>query len=162
MRRKKQLLSDDESIEVLKRGKTGVLALIGDNGYPYAVPVNYVYDDSKIYLHGAKAGHKIDAVKRCSKVSFCVIDKDDIIPEEYTTYFRSVIVFGKICILEDEKEVKQAVEKLAVKYYPQDSKVGREQEIDKGWANLCMLTISIEHMTGKAAIEIVRKKCDFC
>ena len=104
MRRKKQLLSDDESIEILKRGKTGVLALIGDNGYPYAVPVNYVYDNSKIYIHGAKAGHKIDSVKRCSKVSFCVIDKDDIIPEEYTTYFKSVIVFGEICILEDEKK----------------------------------------------------------
>ena len=58
--------------------------------------------------------------------------------------------------------MKQAVEKLAVKYYPQDSKIGREQEIDKGWANLCMLTISIEHMTGKSAIEIVRNKCDFC
>ena len=158
MRRKKQLLSDDESIEILKRGKTGVLALIGDNGYPYAVPVNYVYDNSKIYIHGAKAGHKIDSVKRCSKVSFCVIDKDDIIPEEYTTYFRSVIVFGKIRILEDKNEIRETIEKLAIKYYPTDSIENRNQEIAREWKALCMMELSVEHMTGKEAIEIAKKK----
>lgn len=96
MRRKRQLLSEKESIDVLARGTAGVLALLGDDDYPYAVPISYVYNDSKLYFHGAKTGHKIDAIKECSKASFCVIDQDNIVPEEYTTYFRSVIAFGKI------------------------------------------------------------------
>ena len=79
-------------------GTSGVLALAGDNGYPYALPISYVYSDGKIYFHSAKSGHKIDAVKRCEKASFCVIAEDNIIPEEYTTYYKSVIVFGKLKI----------------------------------------------------------------
>ena len=88
MRRKKQILSEEETAEVLNRGTSGVLALLGDDDYPYAVPVSYVYCDSKLYFHGAKSGHKIDAVKKCDKASFCVIDRDDVVPEEYTTYFK--------------------------------------------------------------------------
>ena len=90
MRRKKQILTEEEAAEVLNRGTSGVLALAGDDDYPYAVPISYVYSDSKIYFHGAKSGHKIDAIKNYEKASFCVIDKDDVIPEEYTTYFRGV------------------------------------------------------------------------
>ena len=104
MRRKKQILSNKEIIELLEKGTSGVLALLGDNEYPYAVPISYVYDNSKIYFHGAKAGHKIDAIRKCSKASFCVIAQDEISPEKYTTYFKSVIAFGKIRILEDENE----------------------------------------------------------
>lgn len=156
MRRKRQLLSNEESIDILNNGTAGVLALSGDDGYPYAVPVSYVYDNFKIYFHGAKAGHKIDAVRKCSKASFCVIDQDKIIPEEYTTYFRSVIAFGKVRILEDEKEIRNAVEKLAIKYHPKDSEAHRNQAIAREWAPLCMIEFSVEHMTGKEAIELVR------
>ena len=88
------------------------MALAGDDDYPYAVPISYVYSDSKLYFHGAKSGHKIDAIKRCDKTSFCVIDKDDVVPEGYTTYFRSVIVFGKIRIMEEESEMRKAIELL--------------------------------------------------
>lgn len=88
------------------------LALAGDDDYPYAVPISYAYSDSKLYFHGAKSGHKIDAIKRCDKASFCVIDKDDVVPEEYTTYFRSVIAFGKIRIMEEESEMRKAIELL--------------------------------------------------
>lgn len=158
MRRKRQLLSKQVSIDVSARGTVGILALLGDNGYPYTVPISYVYDDFKIYFHGAKAGHKIDAIKKCSKASFCVIDQDNIVPEEYTTYFRSVIVFGKIRILDDEKEIKAAIEKLAIKYYPKDSETNREKTINKEWKPLCMMEFSIEHLTGKEAIEMVRNK----
>lgn len=158
MRRKKQLLSNRESVDVLSRGTAGVLALLGDDDYPYAVPISYVYDNSKIYFHGAKAGHKIDAIQKCSKASFCVIDQDNIIPEEYTTYFRSVIAFGKVRILDDEKEIREAIEKLAIKYHPKDSKTNREKAINKEWKPLCMMEFSIEHLTGKEAIEIVRNK----
>ena len=115
MRRKRQLLSAGESMDILDNGTVGVLALSGDDDYPYAVPVSYVYDNSKIYFHGAKTGHKIDAIRKCSKASFCVIDQDKIIPEEYTTYFRSVIAFGKVRILENEDDIRDAIEKLAVK-----------------------------------------------
>ena len=129
MRRKKQVLSNEENIEILQKGTSGVLALLGDNEYPYAVPISYVYENSKVYFHGAKAGHKIDAIRKCSKASFCVIAQDEIFPKEYTTYFRSVIVFGKIRILEDENEIREAIEKLAIKYRPTDSIENRKQEI---------------------------------
>lgn len=155
MRRKRQLLTEEESMDILKRRTAGVLALLGDDGYPYAVPISYVYADSKLYFHGAKTGHKIDAIRNCENASFCVIDQDQIVPEEYTTYFRSVIAFGKIRILEDENEKKWAIEKMAEKYYPTDSAVNRDRAIQKEWNPLCMIEFSIEHMTGKEAIELV-------
>ena len=125
------------------------MALLGDNEYPYAVPISYVYDNSKVYFHGAKTGHKIDAMRKCSKASFCVISQDEVVPEEYTTYFRSVIIFGKIRILEDENEIREAIEKLAIKYRPTDSIENRKQEIAREWKPLCMMELSVEYMTGK-------------
>lgn len=158
MRRKGQLLSNPESIDILANGTAGVLALSGDDDYPYAVPISYVYDDSRIYFHSARTGHKIDAIRKCSKASFCVIDQDNIIPEKYTTYFRSVIAFGKVRILDDETEIRKAIEKLAVKYYPEDSEANRNQAIVREWNSLCMIEFSIEHMTGKEAVELAKKK----
>ena len=99
MRRKKQALSNEENLAILMRGTSGVMAVSGDDDYPYAVPLSYVYHDSKIYFHCAASGHKLDAMRRNPKVSFCVIDRDEVIPQEYTTYFRSVIVFGTVRIL---------------------------------------------------------------
>ncbi|MDE7277906.1 MAG: pyridoxamine 5'-phosphate oxidase family protein [Lachnospiraceae bacterium] len=158
MRRKKQILSEEETVEVLNRGTSGVLALLGDDDYPYAVPLSYVYCDSKIYFHGAKSGHKIDAAKKCDKASFCVIDKDDVVPEEYTTYFKSVIAFGKVRILEDEAEKRKAIEILSEKYYPDNSEEGRSMEIDREWSPLCMMEFSIEYLSGKKAIELVNEQ----
>lgn len=157
MRRKRQLLSDQESIEILKNGTSGVLALLGDEEYPYAVPVSYIYEDHKILFHAAKEGHKIDAIRKCNKASFCVIAQDKIVPQEYTTYYKSVIAFGKIRVLEEENEINRAIEKLAVKYHPEDSRINRSQVIAGGWSALCMIELSIEHMTGKCAKEIVMK-----
>lgn len=85
MRRKRQLLAEAETIQIFERGTSGVLALSGDEGYPYAVPLSYVYADGRIIFHGAKSGHKIDAIRGCEKASFCVIDRDQVVPEEYTT-----------------------------------------------------------------------------
>ena len=96
MRRGKQLLPPEESIQILEQGTSGVLAVAGDAGYPYAVPLSYVYTDGKLYFHCAKSGHKLDAIRRNSKTSFCVIGQDAVVPLEYTTYFRSVIAFGQI------------------------------------------------------------------
>lgn len=158
MRRKKQALSPQECELILNKATSGVLALSGDDDYPYAVPLSYVYDNGKIYFHCARSGHKIDAISRNEKASFCVIDQDLVIPEEYTTYFRSVIVFGKIRILTDEKEKRLAIEKLAERYAPNIETPERQKAIDKDYAPLCMLEFTIEHMSGKEAIELAKKK----
>ena len=100
----------------------------------------------------------IDAVKRNDRASFCVIAQDNIVPEEYTTYFKSVIVFGKIRIIEDESEKRSAIEKLALKYYPNDSKENRDKAIEREYKPLCMLVMEIEHLTGKEAIELTRER----
>ncbi|BBF43606.1 pyridoxamine 5'-phosphate oxidase [Lachnospiraceae bacterium KM106-2] len=157
MRRCKQQLSKEESIEIFEKGTSGVLALLGDDDYPYAVPLSYTYCDSKLYFHGAKSGHKIDAIANHEKASFCVIDKDHIVPEEFTTYFRSAIAFGKIRVLEDETEIIEAIKKLAAKYTPNDE-TGRMNEIAKEVNRFAMIELDIEHMTGKEAIELVREK----
>ena len=157
MRRTRQELSHEECIAVLDRGTSGVLALEGDDGYPYAVPISYLYENGKIYFHCAKSGHKLDAIRRNCHASFCVIDQDQVVPQKYTSYFRSVIVFGSIKILEDEQEKRASVEKLAIKYAPEDTQAGRQAAIDREWDLLCMLEMDIEHMTGKQAIELARQ-----
>lgn len=157
MRRKRQLLSQEDTVKILENGTSGVLALSGDDDYPYAVPLSYVYSNSKIYFHGAKSGYKLDLIKDGTKASFCVIEKDNIVPEEYTTYFRSVIAFGKVRIIEDEAEKRKAIEELAAKYTPDDEE-GRLKEIEREYNILCMIEFDIEHMTGKEAIELVRAR----
>jgi nitroimidazol reductase NimA-like FMN-containing flavoprotein (pyridoxamine 5'-phosphate oxidase superfamily) len=156
MRRKKQVLSKEECELVLERGTSGVLAVLGEGGYPYAVPLSYVYTDGKIVFHCAKQGHKLDAIAKNDKVSFCVVDLDDIQPERYTTYFRSVIAFGRARVLEEE-EKRVAIEALAAKYTPDDPE-GRKQEIEREYRALCVVAIEIDHLSGKEAIELVRKK----
>ena len=158
MRRKRQALSREEVSSVLYRGTSGVLALSGDDNYPYAVPISYVYDGEKIYFHCAKSGHKLDAIQQNEKVSFCVIDQDKIVPDEYTSYFRSIIAFGRIEVIKDEKEKRTAIEKLASKYAPEDTAIGRKNAIDREWTPLCMLKMHIDHITGKEAIELIKKK----
>lgn len=155
MRRKKQQLSEVETAEILKRGTSGTLALFGDGGYPYAVPISYVFANGKIYFHGGKQGHKLDAVSRNPKASFCVIEQDLVVPEKYTTYFRSAIVFGTIRILETEAEKTAAAEKIALKYAPEGTAAG--QLIAKEMPALCVLELTIEHISGKQAIELISK-----
>lgn len=149
MRRKNQALSAEECEKILREGTSGVIALDGDDGYPYAVPISYVFCDHKIYFHCAKSGHKLDAIARNEKASFCVIGEDHVIPEEYTTQYKSVIVFGKIRILEDDGEKRAAIEQLALKYAPDDTRENRQKEIEQYQSALCMLEMSIAHMSGK-------------
>ena len=158
MRRKKQVLSQKEVEGILHKGTSGVLALLGDNDYPYAVPISYVYDNGKVYFHSAKSGHKIDAIQKAAKASFCVIDEDLVVPEEYTTYFRSVIAFGRIQIIENDSEKRAAIEKLAIKYAPEDTAASRDDAISRELKSLCMLEMTSDHVTGKEAIELVKEK----
>lgn len=154
MRRFKQQLTEDEAVKILKNSKSGVLAVNGDGGYPYTVPLNFVYTDSKIYFHCAKSGHKLDAIKNDSKVSFCVIAEDKVDSEKLTTLFKSVIVFGKAKIMENEAEIKLAMTAFGLKYNNDINAV--EKEIQREWNGLCCVEIEIEHITGKQAIELLR------
>lgn len=156
LRRFKQQLSEEESRAILFRGTSGVLSLLGDDGYPYGVPLSYAYDGQKLYFHCAKEGHKIDAIRRDYKASFCVIDQDLVVPESYTTYFRSVIAFGKVKILSSQEEMRQALEKLAIKYAPEDSPSHREKVFAQEWNSLCVLEMEIQFLTGKEAKELAK------
>ena len=158
MRRSRQQLSTEETEEVLLRGTAGVLALAGDKAFPYAVPISYVYDGEHIYFHSACEGHKIDAIRRNPNASFAVIDQDEVMPEKYTTAYRSVIVFGSIRIIDDAVEKRAAAHKLAVKYAPDNTEQQHAAEIDGAWERFCMLEMSIAHMTGKVGSALLAKK----
>ena len=155
MRRHRQQLSREECERILGRCTSGVLALTGDGGYPYAVPLSYVYADGAIIFHSAVEGHKVDAIRRDSRCSFCVIEQDDIHPAEFTTHFRSVIAFGCIQILENDNEKVQALRLLGSRYSPGDEP-GLQHEIDKSLDHVLLLRLDIEHLSGKQAIELVR------
>jgi len=157
MRRKRQQLSDEESVGILQRSTSGTLALLGDNGYPYAVPISYVYSEGKLYFHSALTGHKVDAIKNHDKASFCVIDKDDVQPEKYTTFFRSVIAFGQIRIIEDETE-KLAIARLLGNRYNPNQDEALQKEIEHGQNRMLAIRFDIEHLTGKEAIELVKQR----
>jgi len=156
MRRNKQSLNEDEIEKVLNRCTNGVLACIGDNDYPYAVPLSYVYHNGKIYFHSAKSGHKVDAITKNPKVSFAVVDEDRIVSAEYTTYFRSVIAFGKARIAEDNEHL-DAFRALVEKYSKDQKAEDKEKEIIN-CKNALIIAIDISHITGKEAIEFVREK----
>ena len=155
MRRSRQALSQADCERILNENTSGVLSVLGEDGYPYGVPLSYVYDAGKLYFHSAMEGHKLDAIRDHNQVSFTVIAQDHVVPEEYTTYFRSVIVFGRARILELDTEKRYAIERLAEKYMP-NLPEGRQQEIEKEFHRLCMIELTVERMTGKEAIELTR------
>ena len=155
MRRFKQELPDTESQRILTFGKSAVWAVSGDDNYPYAVPVNYVYDGTAIYVHCARQGHKIDSILRNTKCSMCIVEKDDVVPDEFTSYFRSVILFGKAEIVEDETVRLKALQLLCDKYSPG---VDPKDEIEKFLKTVCIVRICIDSISGKEAIELTRQR----
>lgn len=157
MRRARQQLSHEDATRILERATSGVLAVTDDGGWPYAVPLSFVHDNGRLYFHSAPAGHKIDAIRHCDRASFCVIDEDEVVPEEFTTYFRSTIAFGNVHIVESRDERMHALELLGKKYSPGlDDALA--QEIDTLFARTCVLRLDIERLTGKEAIELVRER----
>lgn len=149
MRRTKNQLPREEAVEILKTGSNGILALDGDNGYPYAVPLSYVYDDNKIYFHcTAQGGHKLDALQRNAKVSFCVVAVDDVRPAEFSTLYRSAIAFGHARIVTDREEKQQDLELLTKKYSPDFIEKARET-IKAERDIVALVEIQIDHLTGK-------------
>ena len=156
MRRKKQLLTKEESIEILNRCTSGVLGVNGDDGYPYTVPLSHVYENGKLFFHCATEGHKLDSIKKNDKVSFTIIEKDEIVQEEFTSYFRSVSIFGRARILTDDNEKEHALELIMNKYSPDFAKERLKQLKDDA-KRTCLVEVQIEHMTGKAAKEIINE-----
>lgn len=159
MRRKRQQLPMDEARRILEQQTSGVLSLIGDEGYPYGVPISYVLVNDELIFHSALAGHKVDAIRKESKACFTVIAKDDVKPHEFTTYFRSAIAFGRIRILEDEQEKYDAIRALAERYNPGEEEEFKH-EMAKDFSRTLLLKFKIEHLSGKEAIELVRQKAE--
>ena len=155
MRRNRQQLSEEESISILRKSMAGTLALLGDNDYPYAVPISYVYHEGKLFFHSALTGHKVDAIRKCDKASFCVIERDDVQPEKYTTFFRSVIAFGRIHIIEDEAEKFATARLLGNRYNPNQDEA-LQKEIESGLSRMLAIRLDIEYLTGKESIELMR------
>lgn len=156
MRRGKQLLSMEDTVAVMDRCTNGVLACLGDDDYPYAVPLSYVYFNDKIYFHSAKAGHKIDAITKNPKVSFSVIDEDTIVSEKYTTNFRSVLAFGKVRIVEGDERL-EAFEALVEKYSGNQPEEANHKVITD-CTQAYIVAIDVEHITGKESIEYANAK----
>ena len=151
MRRSKQELSKEECIDILTNEPRGVLALIGDFDYPYALPMSHAYVDGKIYFHGAMKGHKMDAIKKFDKVSYCVMDKGLKNPDGWSYTFKSVIVFGKIRTLTDRDEKIDRLTYLGDKFFPTHDQT--VSEIERLLDRTAVFEITIDHMSGKIVEE---------
>lgn len=153
MRRKKQEVNKEECVNILKTEKRGVVSVIGDNGYPYGVPINFYYDEEneKVYFHCAKEGHKIDAIKNCSKVCFTTWNNGFKKEGDWAFYVTSVIIMGDAKLITDETVICDKVRKLGLKYYPTKEEV--DAEISRDIKRVQLVEISIEHMTGKLVHE---------
>ena len=149
LRRKSRAISDEAARDLLERERRGVFAVNGDDGYPFALPVNYYYDreHDRIYFHGAKAGHKVDALKRSDKVCFTVFGNEHFEEGEWAPYMQSTVVFGRCHLVDDAGETEAHVRALALKYYPSAEEV--EAEIAKDIKGVQLYEIEIEHLTGK-------------
>lgn len=153
MLRKKQQLSREECVEILKSEPRGILSVLGDDGYPYGLPIDHWYceEDGKLYFHCGRRGHKIDALRRCGKVSFCVCDQGYRREGEWALNIRSVIVFGKAEILEDQDRAIEITRQLSFKYTSDADFI--EREIAQSGANVLVFSLTPEHMTGKLVNE---------
>ena len=151
--RKKQQISEAECTEILKKEPRGVLSVLGDDGYPYGMPMNFWYceDNGHIYFHGGKTGHKIDALKRCDKVSFCVYDQGYRRDGEWALNIRSVICFGRIKAVENQSMAMEISRKLSFKY-TSDSEYIEKEIVSSGPGTLCLELIP-EFITGKLVNE---------
>lgn len=149
MRRRKQGLDQEICEAILDEEKRGVLAVSGDDGYPYAVPMNFYYDASKkaIYMHSAKSGHKVDAIKNDSKACFTVWNQGIQEEGDWAYYVDSVIIFGRATIVESEEERRRMAKRLGMKYYPSEDEV--DIEIKRDLDRMLLIRIDMEHMTGK-------------
>ena len=153
MLRKKQQLTQEACTEILKKEPRGVLSVLGDDGYPYGMPMNHYYceEDGKIYFHSGKNGHRVDAIKRCDKASFCVYDGGFRREGEWALNISSVIVFGRIELIEDQEKIYEIARLLSYKFTNDEEYI--EREIQKSGPGTMMFALVPEHMTGKLVKE---------
>ena len=151
--RKKQALSREECLRILTEEKRGVLSVLGDDDYPYGMPLNHFYceDDGKLYFHSGLKGHKIDAIRRNDKASFCVYDQGYRREGEWALNIRSVIVFGRVEIIEDRDKIYEIARKLSHKFPCDEEYI--EREIRSAGPRTFMFALVPEHMTGKLVNE---------
>lgn len=153
MRRMKRAISDEDARGLLAGGRRAVLAVNGDDGYPFAFPIDYRFDAdaNKIYFHGAKAGQKVDALRRSDKVCLTVMGNERLEDGEWAPYVQSVVVFGRCRLVDDAAKTEAEVRRLALKYYPSAEEV--ERELEKYLSAVQLYEIEIEHLTGKQVQE---------
>ena len=153
MRRKNREIDLNSAKALLQSCRRGILAVNGDGGYPYAIPVNYFYDaeTQKIYFHGARAGHKADALRACDKICFTVYGNETIKEETWAPFVQSTVVFGRCRFVDDEARAMELLKKLAMKYYPDESLA--DEEISRAGKAAQLFEIEIEHMSGKEVQE---------
>ena len=153
MRRFNQQITDAECIEILKNTKRGVLSLLGEDGYPYGIPIDHWYcvEDGRIYFHGAKEGHKIDAIKACDKASYCVYDEGFRKEGEWALNITCVITFGRIRLVEDEDTARKICTELVKKFTDDEDYL--EKELHNAFPRVQCLELIPEHMTGKLVNE---------
>ncbi len=153
MRRAHQAISEADCIRILKEEKRGVLSVLGDDGYPYGTPINHFYneEDGKIYFHGGKIGHKVDAMRACDKVSYCVYDSGEHVGDDWALTFHCVIVFGRIRFIEDPVEVERVCRLLSKQFT--DDQAYTDAEVKSALARTLVYVLEPEHMTGKRVHE---------
>lgn len=152
MRRFRQQITEEECETILQEEPRGVLSMYGEDGYPYAIPINFIYDGRKIYFHCAKEGHKIDALKKDNRVSFCVYDKGYLKEGKVGLNINSVVIFGKIRFIDDRETVIRETRALGMKYLPEDL-VEKDVKKYAETGRLQILELTIDHMTGKLVNE---------
>ena len=153
IRKKKNEISLTAAKALLQQSRRGVLAVNGDSGYPYAIPINYVYDDEaqKIYFHGARAGHKVDALHICDKVCFTVYGNETVREEDWAPFMQSVVVFGRCHLMNAGPEAMERLKQFAMKYYPSEQMA--DEEIAHAGKAVQVFEIVIEHISGKEVQE---------
>ena len=151
--RKNRKIAEEECIAILREEKRGVLAVLGDEGYPYAVPINHWYseEDGHLYFHSGKTGHKIDAIRNCDKASFCVYDRGYREEGDWALNIKSVIVFGRVKIVEDHERAIEITRKLSYKFTDDTAYI--EREIENSGPGVLVFELIPEHMTGKIVNE---------
>lgn len=149
LRRTKNAISQDAARQLLLHEKRGVLAVNGDGGYPYAVPVNFYYDaaQDKIYFHGAKAGHKFDSIRKDGRVCFTVYGNERLEPGQWAPYVQSAVAFGTCRLIDDAAVTEAQLRLLAARYYPSPDEI--DAEVQKALRAVQLYEISIEHLCGK-------------
>lgn len=153
IRKKKNAIDESAAKSLLRSSRRGILAVNGDNGYPYAIPVNYLYDEKlqRIYFHGSHAGHKVDALKASDKVCFTVCGNERVKEEDWAPFVQSTVVFGRCHLIKDQETAITLVKQFALKYYPSEDLVN--EEVAASGKAVQMFEIEIEHISGKEVQE---------